>query len=372
MADGSGGRGRRRFGGTLWLLALVVVALVVVVVVGMPHHRSSAPVRSGGPLVVTSLPFFNLDNGTDATVNHKDTVNEASPWMYGIGERGGVALQYPPDRAKDVQRNIDRLRDANVPLVPSLANITDGKWTYQPVAHVLADPNLRHQHVEEIMNLVHRENYAGIDIDYENLKAVDRNNFSAFVAELGDRLHREHKTLSVAVFAKDSEAGYDQRNVAQDYAAIGRSADQVRLMAYDYHWGTSPPGPIAPIDWVRRVLDYARSQIPPGRIVLGVPTSGYDWPENGQGQPVNWLQAFRLSRDHNAPPQYDAKSQSPWFEYRDQAGVKHTVWFENAASAKAKFDAAVGARTRGVYLWMYGYEDSALWDKLRQSLRPAG
>lgn len=376
MADDTGGRGRpkrsgRRYGGTLWLLALLAVAVVVVVLVAMPNRSASPPARTDGPLVVAALPFFNLDNGTNSTVRHKDAVNEASPWMYGIGERGDLTLQYPPERAKDVQANIDRLRQAQVPLVPSLANITDGKWTYQPVARVLADPKLRHQHVEEIINLVHRENYAGIDIDYENLRAADRNNFSAFAAELGDRLHREQKTLSVAVFAKDSEAGYDERNVAQDYAALGRSADQVRLMAYDYHWGTSQPGPVAPIDWVRRVLDYARSQVPPERVVLGVPTSGYDWPANGPGHPVNWLQAFRLARDHHAQPQYDAKSQSPWFRYTDQAGVPHTVWFESATSAKAKFEAARGSHVRGIYLWMYGYEDTATWTRLAESL-PVG
>lgn len=377
MADDTGGgrpdrpdrSGRRRFGGTLWLLALVAVAVVVVVLVALPN-RSSPPVRSDGPLVVAALPFFNLDNGTSTTVGHKNTVNEASPWMYGVGEHGQITLQYPPERGEDVQANIDRLRQAQIPLVPSLANITDGKWSYQPVAHVLADPKLRHQHVDQIVDLVHRENFAGIDIDYENLRASDRNTFSAFIAELGDRLHRDQKTLSVAVFAKDSEAGYDERNVAQDYAALGRSADQVRLMAYDYHWATSPPGPVAPIDWVRRVLDYARSQIPPERVVLGVPTAGYDWPANGPAKPVNWLQAFRLARDHHAQPQYDAKTQSPWFRYTDQAGVPHTVWFENAVSAKAKFEAARGTRVRGVYLWMYGYEDTGLWQKLRESLHP--
>lgn len=368
MAESGGGHGkRRRLGGSLWLVGLLVLAVVIVGVMAVPH-RSSAPANSG-PLVAASLPFFNLDSATNSVVNNRQTVTETSPWMFGIGEQGEITHQYPPERQGDVQSNIDRLRKAGVPLVPSLANITDGLWTYQPVAHVLADPDLRHQHVNEIVNLVNRADYAGIDIDYENLRASDRDNFSAFVAELGDRMHQEHKTLSVALFAKDSDAGYDPRNLAQDYAAIGRFADQVRLMGYDYHWATSPPGPTAPIGWIRNVLNYARTKIPPQRIVLGIPTSGYDW-SNGHGQAVDWLQAFRLSREHQAQPQYDAESQSPWFRYTDRSGAMHEVWFENAASAKAKFDAAHGAGIRGIYLWMFGYEDTGLWQKLRESQQP--
>lgn len=371
MADDTGtGRGRRRrFGGSLWLVALVVCAAVVVTVVVVLPHRSTRPVVPGGPLVSASVPFFNLDHGTDAVVNNQRTVNEVSPWMYGVGEHGEITHQYPPDRAGDVDRNIQRLRGAGVPIVPSLANITDGRWTYQPVSHVLADTALRHGHVNEIVGMVERQHYAGIDIDYENLRATDRDNFTAFVTELGQRLHEKHKTLSVALFAKDSDAGTDERNRAQDYAAIGRSADQVRLMGYDYHWATSPPGPVAPIGWIRSVLDYARSKIPPARIVLGVTTAGYDW-SNGHGRAVSWLEAFRLSRDYHAPAQYDQISQSPWFRYTDPSGAVHEVWFENATSSQAKFDAARGAGIRGVYLWMFGYEDTKVWQELDQTFRP--
>ena len=131
--------------------------------------------------------------------------------------------------------------------------------------------------VASIVALTEREHYAGIDLDYENLHAGDRQAFTTFVTRLARALHARGKVLSVAVFAKTTNAGTDPRNLAQDYAAIGRAADQVRLMAYDYHWASSPPGPVAPISWVRAVLRYARTQIPASKIILGVPLYGYDW-----------------------------------------------------------------------------------------------
>ncbi|GAA4858178.1 glycosyl hydrolase family 18 protein [Saccharopolyspora rosea] len=361
-----GNRRWRRLGGSLWFLALIAGAVLLVVVTALPRTPAGPP----STLVVASLPFWNLGNGTNTAVRNQRFVNEVSPWVYGLNSDGGLATQYPPEQAADVNDQLTRLRDADIPIVPSLANITNGKWEYGPVARVLHDPVRMQRHVDEIVDLVHREDYAGIDIDYENLRGTDRQAFTAFVDRLGAALHAQGKTLSVALFAKTTDAGVDERNVAQDYAAIGRAADQVRLMGYDYHWGTSPPGPVAPIGWVREVLDYARTQIRPDRIVLGVPLYGYDWSE-GHGESVTWLQAFRLSTKHNAKPEYDPATQSPWFRYTDDRGHEHEVWFENSASSKAKFDAARGAGIRGVYLWMYGYEDNGTWPELEKSLPAA-
>ncbi len=225
--------------------------------------------------------------------------------------------------------------------------------------------------VAAIVALVQRHDYAGVDIDYENLHAGDRQAFSTFVRDLAAALHPHGKLLSVAVFAKTSNAGTDPRNLAQDYAAIGQAADQVRLMGYDYHWATSAPGPIAPVGWIRDVLRYAKTQIPASKIILGIPLYGYDW-SGGHGTAISWLQALRLSRQYHVPPRYNVTSQAPWFSYTDRAGHKHTVWFENGASSRAKFDLAQGAGIAGVYLWMYGYEDSGTWSALSQVLPTSG
>jgi len=212
---------------------------------------------------------------------------------------------------------------------------------------------------------VQREQYAGIDIDYEDLRAGDREAFTTFVTQLADALHDKDKLLSIAVFAKTTDAGEDQRNVAQDYAAIGAAADEVRLMAYDYHWAGSTPGPVAPITWVRQVVDYAKTQMPAGKIVLGIPVSGYDW-VGGQAEVVSWLQCFGRTKAFNATLQYDRLSQSPSFRYTDAQGREHEVWFENAESTTAKLDAAKVTGIRGVYLWMIGGEDDRTWATLHK------
>ncbi len=349
---------------TLAWPALVLAGGALVALTVYPNPHSAAP---PGKQVIASLPYWSLDHGTGTVLSNRRTFTEVSPWIYGLDDSGRIVAQYSPGQAAAVAGQLGQLRAAGVPIVPTIANITHGNWSYHPVARVLHNPALMARHIAAIVALVEEHRYAGIDIDYEDLRASDRAAFTSFVTRLAATLHAKGKTLSVALFAKTTNAGTDPRNIAQDYAAIGRAADQVRLMCYDYHWTTSPPGPIAPIWWVREVVRYAKTQIPAHKIILGIPLFGYDWVGH-KAIPVSWLQAFRLATEHHVRLHFEASSQAPWFDYTDKAGRKHQVWFENVPSSKAKFGVALGSGVGGVYLWIYGYEDTGTWAALRHTL----
>ncbi len=356
-----GSRRRRVVSGSGYLILLFLGAMALLVTVPriLPGEKPST-------LVVSSLPFWNMADGPKVVAANRGSFNEVSPWIYGLARNGQIVAQVP-ERAAETAAGMAELRRSGIPLVPTIANVTNGRWAYNPVADILHNPAAMTRHVNDIVALVIREGYAGIDIDYEDLPGSDRKAFTTFVTNLGEALHAENKILSVAVFAKTSDAGDDQRNLAQDYAAIGDAVDEVRLMAYDYHWSASTPGPVAPITWVREVLDYAKTQIPEEKIVLGIPVAGFDWVD-GKGEPVSWLQCFGRTQAYQATLRYDRLSQSPSFQYTDEQGRQHEVWFENAESMTAKLEAAKSAGIRGVYLWMFGDEDDRTWATLRDIL----
>ena len=350
--------------GFLILLFLGAVGLLITVPRMLPTNKQDT-------LVVGSLPFWNLANGPKIVTANRDSFNEVSPWIYGLARNGQIVAQVP-ERAEETAAGMEELRKSGIAIVPTIANVTNGRWAYEPVADILHNPDAMTRHVNDIVALVLGENYAGIDIDYEDLRGSDREAFSTFVTKLGEALHAENKILSVAVFAKTSDEGDDQRNVAQDYEAIGDAVDEVRLMAYDYHWSASAPGPVAPITWVREVLEYAKTQIPAEKIVLGIPVAGFDWVNgggvDGVGEPVSWLQCYGRTKAYDATLQYDRLSQSPSFRYTDEQGRPHEVWFENAESTTAKLEAAKSAGIGGVYLWMFGDEDDRTWKTVRDIL----
>jgi spore germination protein YaaH len=346
-----------------WLAVVPAAVLLTAVLVFASQGGSASPVNTR--VVVASLPYWSIGPGTDSVLANRNDVDEVSPWMYGLGGSGQIILDSGIDLSS-LRADLSRLRASGLPVVPTLANVdARGNWVYPTVARVLHDAAMARRQVAEIVALTDANHYAGIDLDYENLQAADRQAFTAFVTSLAGALHAKGKILSVALFAKASDVGYAPRNVAQDYAAIGRAADQVRLMGYDYHWDTSPPGPVAPVSWIRDVIRYATAQIPASKIILGIPEYGYDW-SGGLGTSITWLQALQLSRRYHAQLRYDISSQSPWFSYTDAAHHKHTVWFENAESTRAKLDAAQGIG--GVYLWMYGDPDPGTWPALHHVL----
>ncbi len=121
--------------------------------------------------------------------------------------------------------------------------------------------------------------------------------------------------------------------------------------AYTY----GPPMAVAPINMVRRVAEYALTEIPAEKISLGIPNYGYDWPlpyEQGvtKAETINNLQAIGIAIDHGVPIQFDETAMTPYFRYW-QSGVQHEVWFEDVRSLKAKFDLIKELDLSGAGYW---------------------
>jgi len=346
----------------------VAVLAAVVVTLTLGAHLDRAARHT---LVVASIPYWNIQHATAVVLANRGDVNEVSPWIYGLSASGAIVPQYPPGEASAIVADMASLRAAHLRTVPSIANVTGGNWDYPAIARILHNPTLLHQHVDAIVALVQRQNFAGIDIDYEELHASDQRAFTQFITELAGALHAHGKILSVAVFPQTAAPSSSQPT-AQDYAALGKAADQVRIMGYNFHWANSAPGATAPIEWIRSLLRYATSQMPASKVVLGIPLFGYDWPDGkASAATVSWLQALRLSREYHATAEYNNASQTPYFSYVG-GGRSHTVWFENAASSKAKFEAVKGAGVAGIFLWMYGFEDPGTWSALHAALPISG
>ncbi len=112
---------------------------------------------------------------------------------------------------------------------------------------------------------------------------------------------------------------------------------------------------VAPLNQVRRVVEYALTQIPAEKIDLGIPNYGYDWPlpyERGvtRAVTVNNVQAVQIAVEHGAEIRFDPVAQSPYFNYTEN-GVEHEVWFEDVRSLQAKFDLIEIYHLRGCGYW---------------------
>lgn len=235
---------------------------------------------------------------------------------------------------------------------------------------ILATPATRARHVANLVALCRSHDYDGIDLDWESLRASDRASFSAFAELLAARLHAAGKLLSIDVYDKTSdypsgtEAG---ARAAEDYAALGRVADELKVLTFGEHGSFTGPGPLSSPVWMARVLAYAESQASPAKIYLGVPLYGFDW---GVGTPryLLWSDAQALIARHQAVVMRSSSGEA-FFRYT-QGGVEHTVYFQDPASIAAKlaFVAAQEPRIAGVAIWVMGGEDPAFWPLIHARL----
>ncbi len=337
-----------------------------------PDSASPARARQPAqpfPRVIAWMPSsWDADAALRSFQAHPSQIDEISPFWYGMTASGALAPRTGAPNADLVAA----AHEAGILVLPTISNSFDPARVHT----VLNNDTIRSQHVQAIVFEVISQNYDGIDIDYENLLASDRELFSQFLAELAVALQQYNRLLSVAVQAKTGDA-FDWDGVgAHDYAAIAGVADEVRIMTYGWCWrtgcvGSSPPGPIAPVFWIRDVMSYARGRIPPSRLIMGIPLYGYDWwpvddpdsPLNGRA--LNWQQVQDLRQQYEPQVQWwesEARGavQEHWFRY----GNGHQVVYADRDSVGVRWQVAQEYQAAGVALWYLGSDDPAIWDFL--------
>jgi spore germination protein len=354
---------RRLIGGRLfswrnWRIPLLG-CLLLGVTIGLHSPLSSSRGR-----VIAYVAYWDQRPGFASAERHLDTLSAVSPWWYSVDYTGEVVPQHAG--VTDIDANtVGRFSSKGIRVMPTISNHRDGRWDDHVVEQVLADPGSTAKHIRSIVDLVVRAGYVGIDIDYENLPAASRVQFSDFLRDLSAALHRNRKLLSVSVHPKTSDQGSDERNVAQDYRAIGAAADEFRIMTYDYHWATSRPGPVAPAGWVDQVIAYTLRHVPREKVIMGIPLFGYDWVNGGAAEPVTWDQVQALLRTHQVAVTHDNTSKASWFTYMDRDRRQHTVWFDDTDGMAAKLRLARAYGIAGVFLWRLGGESPEMWRLLR-------
>jgi len=244
-------------------------------------------------------------------------------------------------------------RNRVTPLV-TITNLTSQGFDPNLIHQVLNSPSSRLNLVNNIYELAKRKGYGGVNIDFEQVLAEDRDLFSSFLSQLRGRLREGGLSLVVCVPPKSSENV--PWNMGYDYGGIGSVADFIFIMAYNWHYGQSVPGPVAPLTEIRRTVDFAINYIPQRKIILGVPLYGYNWilPHvSGRTAPaISNQNAIRTAIRYQSPIQYSSEYESPFFRYTDTQGQTHEVWFEDARSMSTKM----------LFVRNYGLQAIGAWE----------
>lgn len=231
----------------------------------------------------------------------------------------------------------------------------DGRFNNNLIHAVVTNETAKENLIQNLLQAMPEKNFRGVDVDFEYILAEDRDLFTAFVAELRDRMNQEGYIVSVALAPKTSADQQGLLYEGKDYRGLGEAANEVLLMAYEWGYTYGPAMAVAPLNKVRQVVEYALTEIPAEKINLGIPNYGYDWTlpyVRGESKAVTIgnVEAVQIAIENGVPIQFDETAQSPYFTYV-QEGREHEVWFEDVRSLQQKYNLLTEYNLKGIGVW---------------------
>lgn len=262
----------------------------------------------------------------------------------------------------------------------------------------IASPEARTRLINEVAEVVRKDGFDGVNIDFEYMSNALRIMDDDFISFMRDAKNGGWGDIGVDVFANTIIKGSKER--IEGMAGV---VDWVVIMAYDFHRpGSDYAGSVAPIEAaagersIREVVNKLE-KLESGRekMIMALPLYGYEWVtvdnsygsaqvNGGYGRTVFFSEGVGISGAN-----WDEKGMSPWATWQEsvkksrvvstKVGKKtvrkteyytvsqwHSAYFENERSLKVKIDTSLEAEVGGVGYWALGYEgkDSELLREL--------
>ena len=323
----------------------------------IPAPYTAAPgqqlrVLQNGPPIET-LGYLNPGASDDPV----GLVRQIGPNLTYLG-----LFEFPVTETGEIQGTLDpdilaAAREVNAALLPVMTNQAEGGFSPELGHAIVADAANRQNFIDNVLQMMTQYDLRGIIIDFENLNPEDRDLFTQFIRQLAQALHNTGRILILNLAPKWEDIPDAAWTGFFDYSALGPLVDRAAIMTYEWGYIGGPPQPTAPIDNVRRVLEFAiTNNIPADKIMMGMTLYGYDWelpdtPENLAGT-VTQPQVWDLARRYGTSIRFDETAGQPHMRYTNDRGVEHEIWFEDARSHYLKYQLALEFGLRGVFYWI--------------------
>ncbi len=258
----------------------------------------------------------------------------------------------------------------NYGVAPLLSISNEGEANFDPdLAHaIFINEEVQNILFNNILNIMRTKGYYGLNINFERIFPEDRELYNDFLRNAVNFFHQYNYPVSTALVPKTYDMTTGEWWGGHDYKAQGEILDFVIIMTYDWGCIACPPMAVAPVNEIRKVLDYAVTVIPSEKILMGVPFYGFDWTlpfvSGDRANLVDYREALQLAARYGAIIQYDTLFQAPFFNYFDTAGRQHVVWYDDARSFQAKYNLVNEYNLRGVSYWALGLSAPQNWPVL--------
>ena len=322
---------------------------------GLPSANVHTALSGAGRPPLVFGYYVNWDAASVVSLRlHSRALTHLVPeWLTLLNGRGDVEDTSDP--------GVIRLaRDEKLPILALVTNFRDG-WRGDELHAVLNDFEGRANLVDNIYSNLREHGFAGVNLDFEGLTRIDRDQMVQLIRELRAKLRPDGLLLTQSVPVHDG---------AYDLPRLAELVDYLVVMAYDEHSQLGAPGPVASRRWFRDQVAELRG-LPSEKLIVALGNYGYDWAAGATEATVaTFADVMAAARARSGAIAWDDGAGNPVLRYR--AGRdEHEVWFLDAVTAldQARVVAAAGARGLGV--WRLGAEDPGIWKVVRREAWPS-
>lgn len=234
------------------------------------------------------IPYWRAELGTTDALAHLDSITEVNPFVYTLKSDGTIV-----DNGKLTEEPwvsfIVTAKARGVRVIPTIMS-GDGAAIHA----LLSNTKKRIALEDAITKLVKDNGYDGIDIDFEGKKAATKKYFSTFLKGLYMRMGNKWVMCTIESRTPLADRYYgsdiprDAAIFANDFKMINKYCDRVRIMAYDQQGidqklaadaetNKEVYAPVADPRWVEKTVRLAMKDIRKDKILIGVPTYGYEY-----------------------------------------------------------------------------------------------
>lgn len=232
------------------------------------------------------IPYWRSATGTADVLPHLDALTSVMPFGYTMKTDG--TLSDTANLSEEPWKSfIAAAKAAKVRVIPTVM------WgNGESIHRILSNTKSRIALEDEIANLVKKNNFDGIDIDFEAKERETINYFSTFLKGLYARIGNKWVYCTVEArmpleerYLPKQTIPPDATDYANDYISLNKYCDRVEIMAYDQGivdvrlnaLRTPPYAPNADPEWVETLVRLAARTISRNKLVIGVPTYGYEY-----------------------------------------------------------------------------------------------
>lgn len=320
---------------------------------------------------------YKIPSSYDTAINNSEQISMVAGFWFRLSPNGNGDIETDSEYNNQYNKNqllsnINSMKANNVKVLALIHNMlySEGSSYGRQMANQLFNSQANtNNFIAQLESILKEYNLDGVNIDIEAVYTSDRDAYTNFIKTLKDTLGVKGYIITVSIPAKNYDSPSNTYSYPFDYEGIGKYADRVAIMTYDEHgaWSGSGAGPIASVDWQEGIIKYALTKIPKEKILLGIPTYGFDWSDNTYPKYLTYDAAIKNADKVGANIQHDEATTVPYYKY-SLNGVNHQAWFEDAYSIGYKLDLVNKYDLAGIAIWRLGMEDPAIWNVIKSEI----